>query len=113
MKPFYKKNIKIDHGTLMRQNFVASGSTSFRRSVVEDVGLFSEKYWISEDYDMWVRISEKYKIEYIHQILYYYSVIPKGDSLTQREDIQEKHIDNIKEIREASRRRLESRKNET
>jgi len=106
MRPFYKRPIKIDHSVLMRQNFVASGSTTFKRSVIEDIGLFNEEYWISEDYDMWVRISEKYPIEYIHQILYYYSVIPKGDSLTQRDDIQKNHLKNIKEIKEASLRRL-------
>jgi glycosyltransferase involved in cell wall biosynthesis len=106
MKPFYKRPIKVNLSVLMRQNFVASGSTTFKRSVVEDVGLFNEEYWISEDYDMWIRIAEKYPIEYIHQILYYYSVIPKGDSLTQRDDIQINHINNIEEIREASIKRV-------
>ena len=110
MKPFYKRPIKVDHSILMRQNFVASGSTTFKRTVIEDIGLFNEEYWISEDYDMWVRIAEKYPIEYIHQVLYYYSVIPKGDSLTQRDDIQTKHISNIKEIKEASMERLAANK---
>ena len=95
----------------MRQNFVASGSTTFKRQVLEDVGLFNEKYFISEDYDMWVRIAEKYPIEYIHEILYYYSVIPKGDSLTQREDVQKDHINNINEIKKASLKRMSDEKN--
>lgn len=106
MRPFYKRPIKVNHSALMRQNFVASGSTTFKRSVIEDVGLFSEKYWISEDFDMWVRISEKYPIEYIHKILYFYSIIPKGNSLTQRKDVQKNHISNIEEIKEASLKRL-------
>ena len=106
MRPFYKRPITVNHSALMRQNFVASGSTTFRRSVVEDVGLFDEKYWISEDYDMWVRISEKYKVKYLHNVLYYYSVVPKGDSLTNRDDIQKDHTDNIKEIRARSRERI-------
>jgi glycosyltransferase involved in cell wall biosynthesis len=106
MRPFYKRPIQIDHTSLMRQNFVASGSTTFRRKAAEDVGLFDERYWISEDYDMWVRISEKYPIEYIHKILYYYSVVPSGNSLTQRDDIQEDHLLNIREIRAASKRRM-------
>jgi glycosyltransferase involved in cell wall biosynthesis len=106
LKPFYKNKIDINHSILMRQNFVASGSTTFKRSVISDVGLFNEEYFISEDYDMWLRISEKYPIEYIHKILYYYSVIPRGGSLTQREDVQKDHIKNIKEIREASRNRM-------
>ncbi|MAG40254.1 hypothetical protein CMI41_04785 [Candidatus Pacearchaeota archaeon] len=105
-RPFYKNPIKIDHASLMKRNFVASGSTTIKRSVLDDVGLFNEKYWIAEDYDMWIRIAEKYPIEYIHQILYYYSVIPRGGSLTQQKDKKEEHIQNIAEIKQASRDRL-------
>ncbi len=106
MRPFYKTPIQIDYEKLMRQNFVASGSTSFKRDAVDKVGLFNERYYISEDYDMWLRISEKYPIKYIHEVLYYYSVIPKGGSLTQRSDIQKNHLSNIQEIRERSRIRV-------
>jgi len=105
-RPFYRNPIKIDHAALMRRNFVASGSTTIKRSVLDDVGLFDEKYWIAEDYDMWIRIAEQYPIEYIHEILYYYSVIPRGDSLTQRRDRKEEHIQNIEDIKQASTERL-------
>jgi glycosyltransferase involved in cell wall biosynthesis len=103
---FYKKPVRIDWRALMRVNYVASGSTTVRRGVLEDVGLFNESYWIAEDYDLWVRISEKYPITYIHKILYHYRVIPGGDSLTQRDDIQAKHIQNIEAIKNASRKRV-------
>ena len=106
MRPFYRRPINIDYDLLMKQNYVASGSVTMRRSAIENVGLFDEKYWISEDYDMWLRISEKYPVKYIDNILYYYSVIPKGDSLTQRDDIQKNHIKNIEEIRERSKERM-------
>ena len=46
----------------MKQNYVASGSTTIRRSVRDDVGLFDEDYWISEDYDMWLRIATEFDI---------------------------------------------------
>ena len=105
MSPFYKMPIKIGHRELMRQNYVASGSVTMKRSVVEDIGLFNEEYWIAEDYDMWLRISEKYPISYIHDILYYYYVLPGGESLTQRSDVQKNHMDNIMKIRSASRER--------
>jgi hypothetical protein len=90
----------------MRQNFVASGTVTVRRSVFDDVGFFDETLWIAEDYDMWVRISEKYNIEYLHKILYYYSVVPNGNSLTQRDDIQLRHNDNIRKIKQASMERI-------
>jgi len=107
--PFYKRPVKIDYNLLMRQNFVASGSTTVRRRVIEDIGGFNEKYWIAEDYDLWLRISEKYPVEYIHRVLYYYSLIPGGNSLTQRGDIQGDHIDNISEIKRRSRERINER----
>ena len=107
--PFYKKPVSINHNSLMRINYVASGSTTLRRSAVDDVGLFNEKYWISEDYDMWVRISEKYPIEYIHKVLYYYRINPGNDSLTQRSDIQADHSSNIVEIKKMSKLRMSKR----
>ena len=106
LRPFYSRPIKISHATLMRQNFVASGSVTVKRDVIKDVGGFDEKLWIAEDYDLWVRISERYKIKYLHNILYYYSVVDGGDSLTQRSDIQKDHDKNIKIIRERSLDRM-------
>lgn len=106
MGPFYKKPILIDHKALLRINYVASGSTTFSRAVVNDIGLFDSRYWIAEDYDYWLRISEKYKIEYIHDVLYYYTVVTNGKSLTQRADIQNVHNKNLEEIRAASIKRI-------
>lgn len=104
--PFYSRPIDINHGKLMKQNFVASGSVTMRRKVFEELGGFNQKYWIAEDYDLWLRCSEKYPIEYIHQVLYYYRIIPGGTSLTQREDIQKKHLSNLEEIKAASKERM-------
>ncbi len=108
--PFYKKPVRIDWKALMRINYVASGSTTIRREVLEDVGMFDESLWIAEDYDLWVRISEKYPIEYIHKILYYYRIVPGGDSLTQRDDIQAKHMKNLERIKQNSYRRVKDAK---
>jgi glycosyltransferase involved in cell wall biosynthesis len=106
LPPFYKRTIKVDHAALMRQNFVASGSTTFRRSLIERIGGFDERFWISEDYACWVRLSEICNIKYIHKVLYYYSVSPGNSSLTQRSDIQKDHDKNIKIIRRESRERI-------
>ena len=96
----------FNYDLMMKQNFVASGSTTVKKSVFDDIGLFNEEYWIAEDYDMWVRISEKYKIKYIHEVLYYYSIVSGDSSLTQRADIQMNHIKNINKIKEESRKRV-------
>ena len=104
--PFYSSPINIDYKLLMQQNFVASGSTTVRKSILDELGGFNEEYWIAEDYDLWLRISEKYKIKYIHNILYYYSIMRNSNSLTQRDDIQIRHISNLKKIKDASRKRM-------
>lgn len=107
---FYKRAPAINHKALMRTNFVASGSVTVKRSVLEDVGAFDEEYWIAEDYDLWVRISEKYPIRYIHKVLYFYRIIPGGNSLTQRDDIQKKHLSNLEKIKKASLERINKKK---
>lgn len=104
--PFYKKPISVNWKTLMKINYVASGSVTVKRSVFENIGLFDESLWIAEDYDGWIRLAEGHKINYIHEVLYYYRIIPGGDSLTQRDDIQKNHIDNLNKIKKASLDRL-------
>jgi len=106
MRPFYSRPIKISYPLMMRQNFVASGSTTVRRDVLEDVGLFDESLWISEDYDLWLRIAEKYSIKYIHRVLYYYSVIKNGGSLTNSQDSIDIGKKNNEIIRRASKARM-------
>lgn len=103
--PFYKRPININYNSLMRQNLVASGSTTVSRDAVYDVGMFNEEYWIGEDYDLWLKLSQKYSIKYIDKVLYHYRIIPGGDSLTQRADIQEKHMSNLNKIKQESIRR--------
>ena len=105
-QPFYKQAIKVDWNALMKINYVASGSTTVKRSVLNDVGLFDERFWIGEDAELWLRISEKYKISYIHKVLYYYRIIPGSDSLTQRKDINKDLIPNIELMRKESRERM-------
>lgn len=106
LAPFYKRPIKINHKSLMRQNFVASGSVTLKRACLDDVGLFDESLWVAEDYDLWLRISEKYEIEYLHKVLYYYSVVKDGKSLTQRDDLKGEHIKNLTSIKLASAARI-------
>jgi len=55
---------------LLKKNFI--GSTSFpliKKSCFDAVGLFDENLRSSQDYDMWIRICEKYSIDYVPEIL--------------------------------------------
>jgi len=106
LNPFYKRSIKINWDALMRQNFVASGSVTVRKDALIDVGGFEDRFMIGEDYATWLKIAEKYDIKYIHKVLYYYSVCPNNGSLTQRSDIQVKHMSNLKLIKKESMERM-------
>lgn len=51
--------------------FIPAPSTFMRKEVFETVGEYDESLWI-EDWDMWLRISQKYQVGYIDEYLAYY-----------------------------------------
>jgi alpha-1,3-rhamnosyltransferase len=51
--------------------FIPAPSTFMRKEVFESVGGFDKNLWI-EDWDMWLRISQKYQVGYIDEYLAYY-----------------------------------------
>lgn len=58
---------------IMRENFI--GSTSFvvcRKSVLDEIGGFDEKMEAAQDRELWTRITEKYKVDYVDEPLVNY-----------------------------------------
>lgn len=107
LKPFYKKAPNITWDTLIRQNLVASGSVTVKKKLIEEVGGFDERFWIAEDYDLWLKCVENYRAKFIFKVLYYYSIINKdGSSLTKRKDIQKDHLKNLDIIKSESKQRV-------
>lgn len=69
---------------LLIDNFVHFVSALVRRQAVEDFGGFREELRMGIDLDLWLRISTKYEIQFIDEVLAYYRVWPgqmsrKGD----------------------------------
>jgi glycosyltransferase involved in cell wall biosynthesis len=53
------KNLLLRHwsyGLYLTQNFVADPATFVRRDALQQVGLLDERYRISHDYDLWLRV---------------------------------------------------------
>jgi glycosyltransferase involved in cell wall biosynthesis len=53
------KNLLLRHwsyGLYLTQNFIADPATFVRRDVLNHVGLLDERYRISHDYDLWLRV---------------------------------------------------------
>lgn len=66
----YKKEIKFDYNTLFYSfSYIPQPTVFFKREVFNRVGLFDVNLRCAMDYDYWLRIAEKYKIEHIPSLL--------------------------------------------
>ena len=50
---------------------IAPSSVLLQRKILDDVGLFDENLEVCEDYDMWLRITQKYEVGLINEKLIY------------------------------------------
>jgi len=67
-----KKNKKKKgylYNQLLKRNFIGCPTVLIRKKCLEDVGLFEEKLKKYEDWELFIRIAKKYKIEYCDEIL--------------------------------------------
>lgn len=64
---------------LLVQNFVVTSTVLVRRDCLLEMGGFSQSpdFLVGEDYDLWLRLSMSYKIEYLSQPLAIYRDIPE------------------------------------
>jgi glycosyltransferase involved in cell wall biosynthesis len=59
---------------LFQTNFVCQSSALVRRAVLDDVGVFDERYPPVEDYDLWLRVAARYRFDYVDEPLVKYRV---------------------------------------
>ena len=59
---------------LLFKNFICNSTVVIRKSCFEKVGLFDEEIFTPGDWDMWLRLSENYKVGYISKPLTKYMV---------------------------------------
>ena len=60
-------------------------AATFRRSLLNEGYWYDEKYSSSQDYDLWLRIHEKYSLDNISETLLQYRIHGSSTSLTKRE----------------------------
>lgn len=73
---------------LLKKNFVSTQTVLMRREIIDDIGYFDETYIRSEDYEYWLRISHKYKVKYLNDILAY-TRVRKGSLSTDKKNEME------------------------
>jgi glycosyltransferase involved in cell wall biosynthesis len=71
---------------------VAHSTAVFRRSVVESVGGYNEKYKLAEDYELWTRVSAVAQILSLRDKLVYYNVRDGGVSVRNRKAQDDMHM---------------------
>ncbi len=49
--------------------FMGPSTSIIHKSVFDDVGLFDESFVVCEDYDLWLRITPTYKVDYVDEAL--------------------------------------------
>jgi glycosyltransferase involved in cell wall biosynthesis len=55
---------------IIKENIFCHGSVMFRRECLASVGAYREAFYTAQDYDLWLRISEKYNMANIPCYLY-------------------------------------------
>jgi len=67
---------------LFLRNFIPASTAMIRRTCVETVGLFDESpgLFSVEDYDLWLRIAERYRAAFSDRVLATYRIHPGGIS---------------------------------
>jgi glycosyltransferase involved in cell wall biosynthesis len=86
------------YDALLDGNFFVPESIFLRRYVYEHVGLFDETLRACEDWDVWLRVTKKYKIIYSPNILTRHRILPGSMStdpqrmLTHRLAVLKKHV---------------------
>ena len=58
---------------LLLHNFLTTSTIILRREAFEDFN-FAKKYSYVEDYDLWLRVSKKWKVDYVKEVLCKYRI---------------------------------------
>ncbi len=68
-------DLEIRQG-LKKQNWFGHGTVMIRRDCFVSLGGYDEKYKFAQDYDLWLKVAEKYKVGNIDESLYCWRTTP-------------------------------------
>ncbi|MGB3903999.1 MAG: glycosyltransferase [Anaerolineae bacterium] len=78
----------IERALLEGSTPLCHGSVMFRKACFENVGGYRERFRHAEDYDLWLRMIERYDIDNLPEILYQHRLVL--DSVSSRHFMQQK-----------------------
>ncbi|MEI9752334.1 glycosyltransferase [Moellerella wisconsensis] len=66
----YQETIESPSQYLLKENFLTQGEVMFRRTIYNNVGGYNRLYTYSQDYDLWLRMSNITNFYIIPEVLY-------------------------------------------
>ncbi len=88
---------------LIESNFIPHPTVVFRRKILNTVGLYDPEAFPTEDYDYWLRISERHNIGMIREVLCLYR--HHRGQLTRTEKMQRIREKTVEAVQRAKKRR--------
>ncbi len=73
------------HSGLLEQNWFVHGSVMIRKSAFISCNGYNEEFKYAQDYDLWLRLSEHFKIANIEEPLYYWRSTPDCVSVLKKD----------------------------
>jgi glycosyltransferase involved in cell wall biosynthesis len=77
---------------LQEYNTFCHGSVMLRKKQLNVIGKYRNAFKYSQDYDCWIRLSEKYRVANIDKILYKFRMLPKSISQKRFSDQIDYHL---------------------
>lgn len=84
-KTSFTVNTDFDKRRLEAECFFGAGNTMHRKRCIENVGYFDESLNIADDWDMWLKIADNFKIYHLPEILHKYLVHKTNKSLRKND----------------------------
>jgi glycosyltransferase involved in cell wall biosynthesis len=97
-----------DNLLLLQKNYIARSTVMHRRKCLDEVGLFDESISGYDDWDMWIRISEKFAVDYVERPLVKYRVHGEQISLVRPKELAYRGYTTVRIIEKACARRKNS-----
>jgi glycosyltransferase involved in cell wall biosynthesis len=97
-----------DNLLLLQKDYIARSTVMHRRKCLDEVGLFDESISGDDDWDMWVRISEKFGVGYVERPLVKYRVHGEQISLVRPKKLAYRRYTTMRIIEKACARRKDS-----
>ncbi len=80
-KQLFKKSKDLLKDLLGMNVIPYPSAVMVRRETFEEIGLFDEQFKIADDWDMWLRIAQKYEFDFVDSVLFKYHI--HGNNITQ------------------------------